>query len=79
MNDSIAKPTLHENFDPDTAMDTLASLVGLQIPNTSREMVATHLKVAASMADIVYAAPLDNNKMEPANVFTPDDSSSRSA
>jgi len=64
---------IQDKLDTEKVMDFLAPLVGIQIPETSRTMVAAHLKTAAFMADIVYNTPLDQNHFEPASVFTPEE------
>lgn len=63
-------PYLPKHID-DAALDALALTSGIEIPETSRVVVSEHFSTAASMAEILYAVPLDENHFEMAPVFCP--------
>ena len=62
-------PTLPA-FDPEAIVDATAPLLGLAIEPAFRPGIAQNLKVTATMADLVLAAPMDERE-EPAPVFRP--------
>ncbi len=57
-------------FDPETIIDAMAPLLGLDIRPEYRPGVATNLKVTAGLAALVLEFPLDDHA-EPAAVFHP--------
>lgn len=57
-------------FDPEAVIDALAPLLGLTVPAEARAAVATNLRIAAAMAELVLERPLGDHA-EPAPVFTP--------
>ena len=59
-------------FDPEAVIDALAPLLGLTVPAEARAAVATNLRIAAAMAELVLERPLGDHA-EPAPVFTPVD------
>ena len=63
-------------FDPEAVIDALAPLLGLTVPAEARAAVATNLRIAAAMADLVLERPPGDHS-EPAPVFTPADRGSR--
>ncbi len=62
--------------DHPTLLQDLAALTGIQIPEEHIDAVRAHLSTAANMAKLLYAAPLDDNALDSAAVFTPEDVSS---
>ena len=58
------------DFDADAIIAAMAPLLGLALGATSREVVKTHLEIAARYAKLMEAAELDDHE-EPAPVFTP--------
>ncbi len=52
-------------------LDTLANIAGLNIPAQYRDSVLAHMRVAAIMAEKIYAVPLPGDALELAPVFEP--------
>jgi hypothetical protein len=63
-------PLAHD-FDAERLLDAVAPALGIAIADAHRPGVAAFLKVAASMAEIVFAAPVPTAHMELAGVFRP--------
>ena len=61
---------MSEPFDPEALIDAMAPLLGLDLQVGYRAGVATNLRIAAAMAALVLAEPIDD-EAEPAPVFTP--------
>jgi hypothetical protein len=57
-------------FDADAIIDAMAPLLGLVVPEASREPVKVHLEIAARYAALLEEAVLGDHE-EPAPVFTP--------
>lgn len=57
--------------DLDAYLEQAAALQRLQIPESDRAEVLRFLAIAAEMAAIVEAAPLDPDALELAPVFSP--------
>ena len=57
-------------FDPDTLIDAMAPLLDLPLEAADRAVIATHLRIARSMAATVAAHPLPDDA-EPLPVFRP--------
>jgi hypothetical protein len=57
-------------FDPDRIIDAMAPLLELPLQHADRGLIATHLRIARSMAAIVAAHPLPDDA-EPLPVFRP--------
>ncbi len=62
---------LAEALDTNALIDSVSGLVGIEVPDQHREMVAMHLQIAAKMADLVHSVELDSRFFELAPVFTP--------
>lgn len=58
-------------FDPDKLIDGVGPAIGLTIDPAHRDGVARFLRIAESMAQTVDAAPLPENSLDLAAVFTP--------
>lgn len=63
-------PSLPDKID-DATLDALARLSGISIPKASRALVAEHLTIASKMAELLLAAPVDDNHFDMAPVFSP--------
>ncbi|MGD0722752.1 MAG: AtzG-like protein [Roseiarcus sp.] len=57
-------------FDADAIVDAMAALLGVVVPEASREPVRVHLEIAAAYAALLEEAELGDHE-EPAPVFTP--------
>ena len=75
----MAKDKHPTNSDPATLLaeqpqlvHDLAALAGVPVPPEHADAVRGHLLTAARMAGLLYAAPLDDNALDGAAVFTPD-------
>ncbi|MDB5508077.1 MAG: hypothetical protein JWL93_546 [Hyphomicrobiales bacterium] len=60
-----------KDFDAERLLDAVAPALGIAIADAHRPGVAAFLKVAAAMADIVFAAPVPPAHMDLAGVFRP--------
>lgn len=58
-------------FDPVLHMETMAPACGLTIADAHKPGVAAFLTLAQQMASVLMAAPLADDALEPAPVFTP--------
>jgi hypothetical protein len=56
-------------FDPEAAVNSMASLLGLTLQPESRAQTIVHLRIAAEHAQKLLSIPLDDEE-EPAPVFT---------
>jgi hypothetical protein len=56
-------------FDPEAAVDSMASLVGLTLQPESRTQTIVHLRIASEHAQKLLSVRLDDQE-EPAPVFT---------
>ena len=56
-------------FDPEAAVDSMASLVGLTLQPDSRAQTIVYLRIALEHAQKLLSVPLDDQE-EPAPVFT---------
>lgn len=63
-------------FDPVLHMEAMAPACGLTIADAHKPGVATFLTLAQAMATKLMAAPLADDALEPAPVFTPGQTSS---
>ncbi|PWR20440.1 DUF4089 domain-containing protein [Zavarzinia aquatilis] len=59
------------DFDPVSYMHAVAPTLGLDIPAEARPGVLQFLKLAASMAALVEAAPLGDDTLDLDGVFEP--------
>jgi hypothetical protein len=62
---------LPDDFDAELYIDLMSPVVGLDLDAETKREVAKLLKIAHSMASVVYQAPLDDNLFDIAGVFTP--------
>ena len=60
-----------DRFDPARHLDAMAPALGLLITEVQRPGVLQFLAIAAKMAEIVAAAPIDEDRLEPAPSFRP--------
>ncbi|PWR19065.1 DUF4089 domain-containing protein [Zavarzinia compransoris] len=58
-------------FDPDAYIDVQAPVLGLTITAEQRPGVATFLRLAADMAALLEAAPLEDDSLDLDGVFVP--------
>ena len=58
-------------FDPETLIDAMGPMLGLDIAAEYRAGVVANLRIAAAMAALVLSEPLGDHA-EPAPVFTPE-------
>jgi hypothetical protein len=56
-------------FDPEAAVDSMASFVGLTLQPESRAQTIVYLRIASEHAQKLLSVPLDDRE-EPAPVFT---------
>lgn len=63
--------TLLTANDNQTLVTTLAAVAGMPIPPAHLPAVTAHLKVAAAMAQLLFAAPPYADDAIPAPVYTP--------
>ncbi|MEM9222893.1 MAG: DUF4089 domain-containing protein [Pseudomonadota bacterium] len=58
-------------FDADAFLTAASATVGLDVPQEYREGVQQFLKIAAEMAEIVEAVPLDEQEAGLAPIYRP--------
>jgi len=64
-----SKPALPENFNALEYVETMQPYIGLDMDEATQQEVSKLVDVAYNMAQVVYAAPVDDNEIELANVF----------
>ena len=69
MDDPVTTSDPLNAFDPEATVDAMSGAVGLAIAEAHRPGVVRFLGLAAEMAAVVDAAPLDERELAPAPVF----------
>lgn len=59
------------SVDPDALINSAELTVGITVPDAYRDGVKQHLNIAAGMAQLVFDAPLEDDSLEMAPVFSP--------
>lgn len=70
--DTLVKTPKQKKFHAEEYLELMAPLAGVPIDDAWVPIVCAHLTTAAKMADIVNAAPIDNNTIDIANTYTLD-------